>query len=389
MGRRNPSYSLARGVGKRTYGVSESVLNNAMRQLGANWTPFGEPERREYPPELKGMHIRSFARVHLQPIVGPSHDVDIFVGHQMGWEDKEGHDLTEEQAAKKPDAKRKSKGGAAWYPFHRMVLVFLPRWFRTKEQFNISMNRVRMRRTLAHELTHVLDPRASEAVLPYYELGPTSVSGLSHQRTREENQYTYYNEPGEVIARRHEIFRELNRPALAKDLRQLAVTSLEHVKKMDERLAKEGLYRKVPWKLERLVTSHNLTLFMNKSAVWRRINPYLSGRNKGKITEMARRLMLSHLIGESEPVRMNPRQPIGKTITMLLRGDYGYDDAFEHNVAVMVEQHGKKAVKQVLDARLKKYWAKRKAEKYPSKSELEILLHIAKVAKLKVWIPSR
>jgi len=126
-----------------------------------------------------------------------------------------------------------------------------------------------VRSTLAHEATHVLDPsiRAEAG-------GSAAFVG---------DDTAYFNDPQEVTARRHQVFRDLNTPGSADWVRRMAVAE--------------------PRSAGRWVEG-----FMRRSWTWTNIEARLSAANRRLFYEMAAALAQAHIAGSSQP-QVNPAAP--------------------------------------------------------------------------------
>ncbi len=151
----------------------------------------------------------------------------------------------------------------------------------------------RARRTLSHELAHAMD----------------SLTGSHAKRDREaygEHGDSYYNDPAEIVAYRHNIFRELNTPEVAKDtktLRDAFRSSAEETKETRAFLREQGddvgplaVSEKPNLGADRVI------VFLEKhSPTWAQVSPYLNPANRRKMLSAAAAVLQAHHDDASEP----------------------------------------------------------------------------------------
>lgn len=153
-----------------------------------------------------------------------------------------------------------------------------------------------VRRTLAHEVAHAMD---------YLRL--ESNGGQSNGPTAEEadGRKRYYNEPAEVTAYRHNVFRDLNTP-------EAAAAVVADVKSW------ERVQEEVDWDIEdrnlggenrgldpartHLAAEQVLQALEQQSPSWRQVSPHLNPENRRKFLQMAATVLAAHVDGTSTPM---------------------------------------------------------------------------------------
>ena len=150
------------------------------------------------------------------------------------------------------------------------------------------------RRTLAHELAHAMD-------------NLTSPHGRRDFAKYKEHGDAYYNDPAEIVAYRHNIFRELNTPEVAADVatdKNLGTVSPEEAKDIRQFFKDEGddvgvLGRGGPAALHAATV---LSALERHSDTWKQVSPFLTPANRRKMLTMAVAVLGQHHDEKSKPV---------------------------------------------------------------------------------------
>jgi len=152
------------------------------------------------------------------------------------------------------------------------------------------------RAVLAHELNHALDPKVSRELPEDYE----------------EQGESYYNTPVEVNAYREMIFRELNTPKVAQEVKEEIESwqaDKEEAKELREWLQEEGqssLHIKVG---KQYLSTDQVMEFIDKFApTWKEVSRHLNAKNKKTMLKTAATVLAAHAYGVSNPVEksLNP-----------------------------------------------------------------------------------
>ena len=145
-----------------------------------------------------------------------------------------------------------------------------------------------VRRVLAHELAHALDPGAAKQRKRDLADKTTAITSDAEMKAAND---VYYNRPTEVVAFRHNIFRELNDPKVAKAIQE----------ERQDLLAEDYDPDNPAWKPQNL--DHVVTGALAwHSDTWTRVKDHLAPENRRKIMEMAAHVVMGHLDGTSKPM---------------------------------------------------------------------------------------
>lgn len=139
-------------------------------------------------------------------------------------------------------------------------------------QKDLQEDRALLERTMAHELTHVLDPRKR--------------GGSGHQYKTDKA--AYYNIPTEVIAYRHNLVRELLK--MLKDEENRA-----YIYEVTEQ--------------EGGLTGSFLEFLVEQSYTWKQISEHLSDRSKQRMLRVAARVLQPYVAIPSKDAKFRPILP--------------------------------------------------------------------------------
>ena len=142
------------------------------------------------------------------------------------------------------------------------------------------------RRTLSHELAHAMD----------------NLTGAHQKRDKvayKEQGDAYYNDPTEIVAYRHNIFRELNDPKVAESVKEPGRAHLSAV---------------------------NVVNFLDRhSPTWAQVSPYLTTENRRKMLVTAAAVLDAHHTGTSEPQAKSLAAP-ALIVAPRIRGRHGENE---------------------------------------------------------------
>tara|TARA_R110000824_G_scaffold54028_2_gene149074 strand:- start:33166 stop:40146 length:6981 start_codon:yes stop_codon:yes gene_type:complete len=271
--------------GKRTLGADEGKiwttvadlmrsagLDQAMTQGDRAGKVMWHPKKADEPRTPELIHVRHVSgqrhsiRVKMEPSDGYSGHVQ---SYQIGLNTKTPESI----------------------PYEIVLRVPAGTWI---DQNTMSMH---MRRVLAHEVAHAMDELSS-----------------SH-RKRDVTKYKeggahYYNDPAEIVAFRHNLFRELNTPEAA-DAVQQHLTTWE---RDEEEAASQREWRKEEGKTTlgvrpgKHLSAHGaMTILERHSDTWNRVEKHLTPANRRKMVDTAVMVLQGHAHGSSTPMAKGAR----------------------------------------------------------------------------------
>lgn len=154
-----------------------------------------------------------------------------------------------------------------------------------------------IRSTLAHELTHALDVIASKRSSAYGDYGAD-----------------YFNDPAEVKAWNHMVFRELNTPAVAAWVTELQATWALHPEEVDELkewVSSEGRSTLGIRAGAKSIDGATVVDVLDQySPTWRKMNNQLDPKARRRFLKMAAGVLTGHIDGTSVPMEKAVPQPV-------------------------------------------------------------------------------
>jgi hypothetical protein len=194
-------------------------------------------------------------------------------------------------------------------------------------EHDLETLRMNIRRVLAHEVAHAID------VIP--------LGGADSATIRErEGGAGYYNVPSEVVAFRHNIFRELNDTATAKSVREDAEgwARLHDPEWAAEQARETGgpIDKGTPKASAEVV----LAALRQHSPTWKRVEEHLTPGNRRKMIQTAAAVVSAHIGGTSSPMakgRVLIRMALGSQLGLF--GAQAPHAAPKHEATVHVKAH--------------------------------------------------
>ena len=288
--------------GKGTLGVDEGVVWTATADLIGGIAETREGQAQYGSALLEGktevfVELVDGRKARLKVTVAPSGSSG-FGGHLASYgQSQDTWDFATETVV---------RGEKKSHPIEIVVKV-PPSFHGTPDEF-----REKVREVLAHEMAHAIDELTA-----------------SHAK-RDKKKYgdygeNYYNDPAEIVAYRHNIFRELNDPkthAAVKEHQETWGQDAEEARELREFWREEGDETRAMSVHEgpaHVSASVVAQLLHTHSKTWLQIEPHLTPENRRKMLTMASRVLGAHGDGTSHPAKKSQRRgDLEKAMTVTL-----------------------------------------------------------------------
>jgi hypothetical protein len=176
------------------------------------------------------------------------------------------------------------------------------------------------RNTLSHELAHAMD----------------NLTGAHQKRDKakyREHGDAYYNDPTEIVAYRHNIFRELNDPKVAKQVKEFRDTMTDGPEEQAEMRAYHAEMRAEGSQMAGMgytgaphLSAVNVVNFLDRhSSTWAQVSPYLTADNRRKMLVTAAAVLDAHHTDTSEPQAKSLAAP-APIVAPRIRGRHGENE---------------------------------------------------------------